>query len=48
MGESGRLKVERKYLNANFRVHLDKILDEVELDSAALKAAAARRSQLKL
>ena len=48
MGESGRLKVEQKYLNANFRVHLDKILDEVELDSAALKAAAARRSQLKL
>ena len=25
MGENGRLKVEQKYLNANFRVHLDKI-----------------------
>lgn len=48
MGESGRLKVEQKYLNANFRVHLDKILDEVELDSAAPKKATAPRSQLKL
>jgi glycosyltransferase involved in cell wall biosynthesis len=48
MGERGRLKVEQKYLNANFRVHLDKILDEVLADSAAPKHAAARSSQLKL
>jgi glycosyltransferase involved in cell wall biosynthesis len=48
MGERGRLKVEQKYLNANFRVHLDKILDEVQVDSATPKHAAARSSQLKL
>jgi len=48
MGERGRLKVEQKYLNANFRVHLDKILDEMELESAASKKATAPRSQLKL
>ena len=33
MGESGRQKVEQKYLNANFRQHLDKILDELLADS---------------
>jgi phosphatidylinositol alpha-1,6-mannosyltransferase len=48
MGERGRLKVEQKYLDANFRLHLDKILDEVLVDSAAPKHAAARSSQLKL
>jgi glycosyltransferase involved in cell wall biosynthesis len=35
MGESGRQKVEQKYLNANFRLHLDKILDELLVPSAA-------------
>jgi phosphatidyl-myo-inositol dimannoside synthase len=29
MGERGRRKVERKYLNANFQVNLDAILDEL-------------------
>ncbi len=48
MGERGRLKVEQKYLNANFRVHLDKILDELLIDPAPPQPAAARRSQLKL
>ncbi|MGO9673432.1 MAG: glycosyltransferase family 4 protein [Methylocella sp.] len=48
MGERGRLKVERKYLNANFRRHLDKILDESLLDSSTPQPAAERRSQAKL
>jgi glycosyltransferase involved in cell wall biosynthesis len=43
MGLSGRRKVEEKYLNANFRRHLDKILDEVLLDSVQLTAASDRR-----
>ncbi len=48
MGERGRLKVEQKYLNANFRSHLDKILDELLVDSPRPEPAADRRSQLKL
>jgi glycosyltransferase involved in cell wall biosynthesis len=48
MGERGRLKVEQKYLNANFRLHLDKILDELLVDSTTPQHATARGSQLKL
>ncbi len=47
MGERGRCKVQQKYLNANFRLRLDGILDEL-LDNAKHGAIAARRSQLKL
>lgn len=46
MGERGRTKVEQKYLNANFRVHLDKILDEL-VDLAA-RESPATRPQMKL
>ncbi|MGH9677322.1 MAG: glycosyltransferase family 4 protein, partial [Candidatus Acidiferrum sp.] len=33
MGECGRRKVQQKYLNANFRLHLDRILDELLTDA---------------
>ena len=49
MGERGRLKVEQKYLNANFRSHLDKDFStSCWVDSSRPEPAADRRSQLKL
>ncbi|VFU09454.1 glycosyltransferase family 4 protein [Methylocella tundrae] len=33
MGERGRQKVERKYLNTNFRLHLEAILEELSSDA---------------
>ncbi len=44
MGKSGRQKVVQKYLNANFRQHLEKVLDEL-LTGPAEAAPASRRSQ---
>ncbi|WP_187148705.1 glycosyltransferase family 4 protein [Methylocella silvestris] len=46
MGERGRQKVEAKYLNANFRVDLSVILDELD-DPEGEGAVARRHSQLK-
>nr|WP_280951523.1 glycosyltransferase family 4 protein [Methylocella silvestris] len=46
MGERGRQKVEAKYLNANFRVDLSTILDELGA-SEGEGAVASRHSQLK-
>jgi phosphatidylinositol alpha-1,6-mannosyltransferase len=46
MGERGRQKVERKYLNANFRLHLDAILEEMSNDAAHLEFASKAKMSL--
>jgi hypothetical protein len=48
MGECGRRKVQQKYLNANFRFHLDQILDELLIDARRGEAVSQKRSQIKL
>jgi phosphatidyl-myo-inositol dimannoside synthase len=48
MGERGRRKVQQKYLNANFRFHLDRILDELSTDARRGEVASQTRSQSNL
>lgn len=46
MGERGRQKVERKYLNRNFRLHLDAILEELSSDAIQREFASKSKASL--
>lgn len=46
MGECGRKKVERKYLNSNFRLHLDAIIEELSSEASQSEFASKGKASL--